>query len=372
MLRVAIVGCGKIADQHVQAIARIPDATVVGVCDREALMAGQLAERYRIEHSSADLGALLASARPDVVHITTPPRSHFPLAAQCLEAGCHVYVEKPFTVDTDEAVRLIRSAEARGLKITAGHNLQYTWESIEARQLVADGFLGGPAVHVESYFTYNLGDASYAKALLGDRTHWVRELPGKLLHNIISHGLARVAEHLQTETATVAAFGSTSRLLHEIGETDICDELRVHVTDGRGTTGTFVFSTQLSPPVNGYRLYGPRNSLVVDNYHRTLTRQRQRPFKSYLNYFLPPVLSARENLRSARRNVGRFLRSEFHDDSGLKNLIQAFYEAVQGQAEVPISYREILLTSRMMDSVFEQINASPRAQAGKPDPVVMT
>ena len=370
MLRVAIVGCGKIADQHVQAVERIADATVVGVCDREALMAGQLAERFRIPHASSDLTELFAKARPDVVHITTPPRSHFALAAQCLEAGCHVYVEKPFTVDTDEAVRLIRSAEARDLKITAGHNLQYTWESIEARRLVAEGFLGGPPVHVESYFTYNLGDASYAKALLGDRTHWVRDLPGKLLHNIISHGLARIAEHVKTDAPSVSAFGATSPLLREIGETDICDELRVHIADGSGTTGYFVFSTQLSPPVNGYRLYGPTNSLVVDNYHRTLVRQRRRSYKSYLNYFLPPLLDARENLRNTRRNVFRFLRSDFHDDSGLKNLIEAFYAAVRGQAELPLPYREILATSRMMDSVFEQITAS-REVGRRANPVVV-
>jgi hypothetical protein len=236
---------------------------------------------------------------------------------------------------------------------------------------VASGFLGGPPVHVESYFTYDLGDAAYARALLGDRTHWVRELPGKLLHNIISHGLARVAEHLSTETAAVTAFGATSRLLREIGETDICDELRVHIADEAGTTGSFVFSTQLSPPVNGYRLYGPRNSLVVDNYHRTLIRHTRRSYKSYLNYFLPPVLAARENLRNARQNVGRFLRSDFHDDSGLKNLIQAFYEAVRGMAGLPISYREILLTSRMMDSVFEQLNAPRQTNSARLGPMVM-
>jgi predicted dehydrogenase len=340
-LRVALVGCGKIADQHVQAIERIPTATVVGVCDREPLMAEQLAERFRIGCHTGDLAELLATSKPDVVHITTPPRSHFALATQCLDAGCHVYVEKPFTVDTDEAVRLIRTAEARGRKITAGHNLQFTSESIEAR-----------------YFTYDLGDESYAKALLGDRTHWVRDLPGKLLHNIISHGLARIAEYMDAEFPTVSAFGSTSPLLIRVGEIDICDELRVQISDGRGMTGFFVFSTQLSPPVNGYSLYGPVNSLVVDNLHRTLVRQTRRTYKSYLNYFLPPVHMAGEYLRNARRNVGRFIRSDFHDDAGLKNLIAAFYEAVLGRAELPISYREILVTSRMMDAVFQQIDAA--------------
>ena len=64
MLRVAIVGCGKIADQHVQAIHRIPDREVVAVCDREPLMAQQLAERFRIRsglrRSSADAGGVVA------------------------------------------------------------------------------------------------------------------------------------------------------------------------------------------------------------------------------------------------------------------------------------------------------------------------
>ena len=316
-----------------------------------------MAERYRIAHASVDVDELVAAVRPDVVHITTPPQSHFALATQCLEAGCHVYVEKPFTVNTPEALTLIRLAQARGLKLTVGHNLQYTWESIEARELVRADFLGGPPVHIESYFTYNLGDANYAKALLGDRSHWVRRLPGKLLHNIISHGVARIAEFLDSEIPVVRAFGYASPLLHAIGESEIVDELRVHIAGGTNMSGYFVFSSQLSPPMNGMRLYGSKNSLIVDN-HRTLIRLRQQQYKSYLNYFVPPIACAREYLRNSRRNVGRFLKSEFHDDSGLKNLIEAFYAAIVNDAPLPITYEEILATSRIMDEVFRQLQAT--------------
>src|SRR5262245_17318315 len=147
-LRVAIVGCGKIAEQHVEAIARIPGASIVGACDRERLMAAQLAERHRIPYVSDDSRELLARTNPDVVHVTTPPSSHCEIALQCLDAGCHVYVEKPFTVTASEASRLIEEAGRRGLHVTAGHNLQMTWESIEARRLVREGFLGGSPVHI--------------------------------------------------------------------------------------------------------------------------------------------------------------------------------------------------------------------------------
>ena len=358
-LRVAIVGCGKIADQHVWAIKRTGLAEVVGVCDSELLMSEQLAERASVPHFAADLGQLIADARPDVVHITTPPQSHYALAAQCLEAGCHVYVEKPFTLNTEEALRLIRLAQASGLKLTAGHNLQFTWESMEARDLVKSGYLGGAPVYIESYYTYNLANPGYAKALLGDRSHWVRHLPGKLLHNIISHGIARIAEFMETDAPIVSAIGYSSPTLRSIGESDVIDELRVHISDGTNMTGSFVFSSQMSPPMNGFRLYGPQNSLLVDNVHHTLIRSRQKNYKSYLNYFVPPVAIAREYLRNSRRNVGRFLRSQFHDDSGMKALTEAFYRSVIDDCPLPISYREILLTSKIMDSIFEQLRREP-------------
>ena len=101
MLRIAIIGCGKVADQHVQAIHRIPDCKIVAVCDREPLMAKQLGERFGISACFPDLRELLHAASPDVVHITTPPQSHYSLAKQCLESGSHVYLEKPFTITAD-------------------------------------------------------------------------------------------------------------------------------------------------------------------------------------------------------------------------------------------------------------------------------
>ncbi len=81
------------------------------------------------------------------------------------------------------------------------------------RALVKSGYLGGPPVHMESYYCYDLGDPSYARALLGDKNHWVRRLPGKLLQNIISHGIARIAEFLTSDAPQVIAYGFVSPLL---------------------------------------------------------------------------------------------------------------------------------------------------------------
>ena len=93
MLKVAIIGCGKIADDHleqIQRIQRIRECRVIATCDREPLMAKQLAGRFQIERHFSDAEEMLKECRPDVVHITTPPRSHYWLGKLCLESGCHV------------------------------------------------------------------------------------------------------------------------------------------------------------------------------------------------------------------------------------------------------------------------------------------
>jgi predicted dehydrogenase len=81
MLRIAIVGCGKIADQHVPAIRRVPDCQIVSLCDQELLMARQLGERFGVSNCFSDLGKMLIETAPDAVHITTPPQGpNFTLA----------------------------------------------------------------------------------------------------------------------------------------------------------------------------------------------------------------------------------------------------------------------------------------------------
>src|SRR2546428_8878665 len=87
MLKVAIVGCGKIADSHASQIQRIKDCEIVGVCDREELMAKQLAERFHIQRHFTDFTELMEETCPHVVHVTTPPQSHFSIAKRCLEQG---------------------------------------------------------------------------------------------------------------------------------------------------------------------------------------------------------------------------------------------------------------------------------------------
>jgi predicted dehydrogenase len=356
VLRVGIIGCGKIADSHAAIIRELPDCEIVGVCDTEELMALQLSERFNVKHYFSDAKRLVESCHPDVVHITTPPQSHFSLAKLCMEMGCHVYVEKPFTITASETQTLVDLATRSNLKLTVGTDAQFSPVARRLRKLVQQGILGGPPFHMESCSCYDLGNAQYAKSFLGDNNHWVRKLPGKLLHNIISHGIAKIAEFIVSDNPHVLVHGHSSPLLRDIHEDDIIDELRVIISDDDNATAYFTFSSQIYPSQQLLRLYGPKCTLIADDVQQTLLVINHSSYKSYLRTFIPPLIYAKQYVGNTKANISAFIRNEFHFNSGMKSLIRLFYESIKNNLDPPISYREIILTSLILDSIFNRIN----------------
>jgi predicted dehydrogenase len=362
MLRVGIIGCGKIADSHADQIRWIPGCEIVGVCDLEEMMAKQLYERFRVKNYFTDPKEMLGVGKLDVVHITTPVQSHFELGMLCLTAGASVYIEKPFTLNCEEAETLVNLATKKNLKITVGHNEQFSHVTRRMRALIQDGYLGGHPVHMESIYGYDFGDRSYAAALLGNRKHWVRTLPGKLAQNIISHGVCRIAEFLEGDNPKVIAYGFTSQYLKELGENEIKDEIRTIIIDDNGTTAYFTFTSQIRPVVHQFSIYGPKNSLMLDHNHQILIREKGTRYKSYLDQFIPPFIYAKQYVGNGTHNIKKFIERDFHMSSGMRYLIESFYQSVKEIAPLPISHKEIILTAKIMDTIFKQINSNQSEQ----------
>ena len=186
-LKIAIVGCGKIADAHVEEIKKIPSVQLGAVCDLEPIMAEQLAARYGVPCWYCDVASMLEVEKPDVLHITTPPQSHLSLTRQAVAAGCHIFLEKPVALRHCDAEAIIGTAIGAGRKLTVNYWPRFEAPALELRRLYETGVLGIP-VHVESFLGYDLG-GEYGTALKRDPEHWVHRLPGKLFQNVLDHVL---------------------------------------------------------------------------------------------------------------------------------------------------------------------------------------
>ena len=195
------------------------------------------------------------------------------------------------------------------------------------RRLLKEGFLGGRPSHLESYWSYDLADLRYASAFLSNRAHWVRQLPGQLFHNLISHGIAKLAEFLD-EVVEISATAYQSEHLRSLGLEDVLDELRVLIRDKHGTTAFFCFSSQVKG-LNLLRAYGPSGSISANIITGSLIRSPSRSYKSYLTYFIPPLKVASEHFRNGLRNVANFMRRRLYQDFGMKELIERFYDSIR-------------------------------------------
>ena len=158
-----------------------------------------------------------------------------------------------------------------------------------------------------------------------------------------------------------------------MNESEIVDELRVIICEEERRTAYFTFSSQMRPSLRQFRVYGPRHGVVLDQDQETLIKLPGGRFTSYGEKFIPPLVFSKQYLGNVIGNVGTFLIGDFHMKSGMKYLIESFYRSIVRGTPVPIPYREILLTARIMDAIFNQLSArrlQGDSEANVPDQVV--
>ncbi|MGC6486583.1 MAG: Gfo/Idh/MocA family oxidoreductase [Planctomycetota bacterium] len=123
--KLALIGTGFIADVHLQVLQSVRDVEVVALCDVSAERAQKLARKYGVRDTFTSIDEMAARCEVDAVHLLVPPGLHRDLAAQCLQHGWHVLVEKPLVLRSEEVDPLEQLAAERGRVLAVNHN--QTW-----------------------------------------------------------------------------------------------------------------------------------------------------------------------------------------------------------------------------------------------------
>lgn len=152
-VRFAIVGCGSVsANRYFPNVRRLERGELAAVCDSVAPRAQSRGEEFGVPWYT-DLDEMLARAEFDLLVNLTNIQNHFLVSLKALQAGKHVYVQKPMTVTATEATRLIEEAAARGLKLVAEESSGLNPFYILIRKLIRDGVIGD-VVWVRSVCTH--------------------------------------------------------------------------------------------------------------------------------------------------------------------------------------------------------------------------
>jgi len=142
MIGIGVIGYGYWGPNLVRNFSQVEGATMVAVCDQDQSRLDRVSKLYPAMLTFDDVDALLADPTIDAVAIATPVTTHFPLAKRALEAGKHVFVEKPFTATSAEGDTLVALADERGLTLMVDHTFIYTSAVRKIHELTQSGELG--------------------------------------------------------------------------------------------------------------------------------------------------------------------------------------------------------------------------------------
>jgi predicted dehydrogenase len=152
---IAVVGAGYWGPNIIRNLIECPDADMRIVCDRQQGQLDKITSRYPFLEATTDLDEVLADPTIDAIAIATPVSTHSPIATAALNAGKHVFVEKPLAGSADDAIALLELAEANDLILMPGHTFLYSPSVNSVRDMIQNGDLG--EVYFISTSRVNLG-----------------------------------------------------------------------------------------------------------------------------------------------------------------------------------------------------------------------
>lgn len=338
-MKIAVVGCGVMAQNHVKYILKTPGVKLVAVCDQSELRAQEMARRYNLPYYKS-LTRLLKESQPDVVHIVTPCQTHAALSIQSLESGCHVFVEKPLCLTLEEVQAIYAASNKAGRLVSVDHT--FLWSSLIQKALLeVDSGRLGRILHLQ----YIMGD-DYLETVKAGYARWALELRGGVLCDIIPHPLYLIRAFLPgIQVVSTRATG-----------TDIYDLRELWVDFAAGGAGaSLLMSLNQRPLEHKISLYCERGTLHVDlrNFCIAVIPERNLP---------GPIARLVNTLsESLQRGMGTLMNGfgvvlgQFDPRAGVGGAIRAFYQAVTEGKALPVNVEDAKAVVEISTKIWDLI-----------------
>jgi predicted dehydrogenase len=257
-LRIAVIGLGYWGPNLVRNLHEVIDTEVAWVCDLDEGALELVGRRYPAVRRTTRLEEVLADPTVDAVAIATPVTTHAPIATAALEAGKHVFVEKPLAASSDEGRALIALAEQKGLVLMPGHTFLYSPAVNMVKKMITSGELGD--IYFISTSRVNLGlhqkDVSVAWDLgphdFSILRYWLEETPSfvsALARSCVMADTPDVAFiNLEFESGPVAHVEIAWLAPTKLRRTTICGSKKMVVYDDTSNEPVRVFDSGVAIP----------------------------------------------------------------------------------------------------------------------------
>jgi predicted dehydrogenase/nucleoside-diphosphate-sugar epimerase len=354
--RTGVVGAGYVASHHLRAMKDLPFVEVVGICDSDRKRAEEMAARFGIPGVYSSLEEM-ATVRPDVIHVLTPPASHCDLALRALDMGCHVFVEKPMADTVAECDAMIARAREKGRVLSVNHSARFDPVVLEAAEIVKSGACGDIlAVHFIRSSDYPPYAGGPLPAPYSQGSYPFRDLG--------VHGLYLLELFLGPIHKLSVTWAGTGR--HAMLA---LDEWRAQVWAEKGT-GYMFFSWNTQPLQNELLIQGTRGTIHVDCFLQTCELSKTLPGPKQIQFVWNGFTNAARRLWNVPWNMVRFATGSLKPSPGIYRGVQDFYHALAEGKPVPVSPEEgrhmMALVCDAVGPADREVEAKHCEEAGRP------
>jgi predicted dehydrogenase len=337
----AIIGCGAIAREHLTAVGPLDNVEIAAVCDLSIARAEAAAERFGVTKWYTSYQQLLSEVRPDLVHITTSPLAHFPIACACLSAGLNVLCEKPITVDYQEFSRLKQMAVDHQCLLMENQNLRFH-SAIQRIQLLLNAGVLGEIVNAQICLSLGiLGNGS--PYIDSNQTHSALSLRGGVIGDFLPH----IAYLAYIFTGPIIELRTT--WIKRTRESPLPFDEFCGLIKGERATSYVSFSGNSQPDGFWVRVTGTRAHVETNLFEPPrLTIRRVRAGEPAFTRLVDGIAEGRDVLKGAVASFWRKLAGTNSYD-GLPELIARTYNAVEKRGPPPVPLDEIDAVAQLVD-----------------------
>lgn len=184
-MKYALIGCGRISPNHIEA-AKNNKLDFVAMCDISKEAMEEKFNKFQLQNTNkyTDYKEMLAIEKPELVAIATESGKHAAIALDCIEAGCHVIIEKPIALSIADADAIIKAGHEKGVLVCANHQNRFNKSVQYIRKALEEGRFGKLS-HGAAHVRWNRGENYYKQAPW--RGTWAQDggcLMNQCIHNI--------------------------------------------------------------------------------------------------------------------------------------------------------------------------------------------
>jgi predicted dehydrogenase len=338
-LRVAVVGCGTIAYEHLAYMATSPLATLVGVCDTSPAAAEFAAKRFNCDNWFTSVDDMLNKANVDVLHVLVPPHIHESVVRSGLTAGCHILCEKPLAPTKKDLQDRIDEAKKTTYRLMESQNFLFNDPIIDLKKSIRSGQLGDVR-EIDILLSLDL-----VKSRFGDLnlTGPGVVLPGGAVHDLLPH-MSYVFLHLADQPVNAV----TGRLWNASGNPRVGFDQLDCLVFANNVRGRPRCASDLKPDYFRVTVRGTKGSVETEMYspYRRFEGGKNVGKRVAVERVASGLGMALAGFTSTLDKVRQ--HGAYH---GIPRMIDAYYQSIIDDTPQPISHESMLSSATLIDQI---------------------